>query len=90
MREKWVNVYVVTRHYGGPQEGGWWRNRREAIAAVPVCKGQRPERIKAALAKHFDHLNDGNIYSVLGGVAVEVCVEDVAKESERVNKPGYE
>jgi hypothetical protein len=23
----WINVYSSTRHYGGPEEGGWWYDR---------------------------------------------------------------
>lgn len=32
----YLNVYLVTRHYGGPEEGGWWYNRGEAVASMPV------------------------------------------------------
>ena len=28
-RLMYVNAYEVTRHYGGPEEGGWWYNRGE-------------------------------------------------------------
>ena len=43
---KYVNVYSVTRHYGGPEEGGWWYNAGEPIESrliadedegVPIC-----------------------------------------------------
>ena len=27
-RECFLSVYEVTRHYGGPEEGGWWYDRR--------------------------------------------------------------
>lgn len=44
MRKLYVNVYLVTRHYGGPQEGGWWFDVGEPLASVPVpadsVKGQ--------------------------------------------------
>ena len=32
----YVNAYEVTRHYGGPEEGGWWYNHHEPIASIPV------------------------------------------------------
>lgn len=32
----YVNTYEVTRHYGGPEEGGWWYNHDEPIASIPV------------------------------------------------------
>ena len=32
----YLNVYAVTRHYGGPQEGGWWFDMGEPLASVPI------------------------------------------------------
>lgn len=32
----YVNAYEVSRHYGGPAEGGWWYNHYEPIASIPV------------------------------------------------------
>jgi hypothetical protein len=31
-----LNVYAVSRHYGGREEGGWWYNRGEPLASVPL------------------------------------------------------
>ena len=31
----YVNVYDVTRAYGGPEEGGWWYDTGEPIASWP-------------------------------------------------------
>jgi hypothetical protein len=31
-----VNVYLVSRVYGGPEEGGWWYDSGEPLASVPV------------------------------------------------------
>lgn len=33
----YVNVYRVTRHYGGPEEGGWWYDAGEPLASVPIA-----------------------------------------------------
>jgi hypothetical protein len=32
----YLNVYEVTRHFGGHEEGGWWYNHHEPIASIPV------------------------------------------------------
>lgn len=32
----YVNAYSITRHYGGPEEGGWWFNHRQPIASIPI------------------------------------------------------
>lgn len=90
VRERWVNAYAVTRHYGGPEEGGWWWDRYTSLASVPVCKGQRAEAIRARLERHFAGEKHGNIYSVLGGVDVVVRIEDAPKASETTERPRYE
>ena len=32
----YLNAYAVTRHYGGPEEGGWWYNSGEPLASIPI------------------------------------------------------
>lgn len=32
----YLNVYAITRHYGGPEEGGWWYNSGVPVACVPM------------------------------------------------------
>jgi hypothetical protein len=32
----YINVYAVTQHYGGGEEGGWWFLAGEPLASVPV------------------------------------------------------
>lgn len=32
----YVNAYAVTRHFGGPEEGGWWYNAGRSLASIPV------------------------------------------------------
>lgn len=36
MSRLYVNVYAVTRYYGGSEEGGWWYDVGEPLASVPV------------------------------------------------------
>ncbi len=125
----YVNAYEVTRHYGGPEEGGWWYNHQEPIASIPIraisvkghgdhcyqCDRARREVIdldgkvakmckwgfelvpadmdqKDMFVKHLEDLyadvKEGDIYSVLGGTDVHVCVED--HPGERTPRPHYE
>lgn len=37
---RYVNAYVVSRHYGGPEEGGWHYDRRDAVASVKTREGR--------------------------------------------------
>lgn len=32
----YVNAYEVSRHYGGPEEGGWYYNAGNLLASIPV------------------------------------------------------
>lgn len=127
----YVNAYTVTRHFGGREEGGWWYNRYEPIASIPVraisheghesvcyqcdcarrgdlkedgtayklckwgfhLKAEKPEQVeyfKKHLQELYEDLNEGCIYSVLGGVVVEICVEDHIGQISPITKPHYE
>lgn len=32
----YVNIYAVSRAYGGPEEGGWWFDTGEPVGSIPV------------------------------------------------------
>lgn len=85
----YVNVYEVTRRFGGHEEGGWWYNWYECLECVP-CKEKYSDEIKNDLWEEYKHLQYGDIYSVLGGVKIEVCIENKRCESETVKRPHYE
>lgn len=125
----YVNVYSVTRHYGGHEEGGWWYNHREPMASIPIeaisteghnnscynCYQAREGKIDPETGKPFvlckwgfelqpnfeqkemmmNHLEqlfgkerEGNIYSVLGGIDIQIVVE--RHPGERTKRPFYE
>ena len=90
---KYVTAYEVTRHFGGPEEGGWWWNANDLIETVIVGRPATPEMIdtvmEALKAKHQDKAS-GDIYSVLGGTAVAVYVEDLPGENTTTRTPHYE
>jgi hypothetical protein len=85
----YVNVYSVTRHYGGAEEGGWWYNWYECIETYPV-KNKAAELIREELEAEHNHKKFGNIYSVLGGRDIEIYIEETPKESETTERPYYE
>lgn len=85
----YVNVYSVTRHYGGPEEGGWWYNWYSCIEVFPV-KNKRSDIVEEELEAEHAYKKYGNIYSVLGGRDIEVRVEAAPKESETKRAPHYE
>lgn len=87
--ELWVNVYAVTRHYGGPEEGGWWYDQQTPVRCVP-CVRWYSASIKERLEKEFKELDRGDISSVNGGVEHRVHIEQKAGESDPQETPHYE
>ena len=86
----YAGVYAVTRHYGGSEEGGWWYNTREHILSIPFleCTSEELDAIHAFLEPRFP--NDGDIYSVRGGVEFELLVEWNQGEHHDVRRQHYE
>lgn len=84
----WVNVYTVSRCYGGPEEGGWWFDALEFIEGHPVLRCEAEELREELLELHQDR-EWGNISSVLGGEKLVVYVEDYEAESETTERPVY-
>jgi hypothetical protein len=44
--EKLDGVYAVTRHCGGPEEGGWWFNALEHVESAPLPYNVRRAQYK--------------------------------------------
>lgn len=84
-----VNVYSVTREYGGPEEGGWWYNAYVLEHSEPTTSSLAPA-LKCRLEKEYDWVNEGNIYSMRGGTQLAVYIENEAGESETKYRPRYE
>lgn len=84
-----VNIYSVTREYGGPEEGGWWYNCNDCIEVVPVAN-KNSDLMKELMEKKYASHKHGNIYSVLGGRDIEVEIESEPQQSETRERPHYE
>lgn len=85
----YVNVYKVTRKYGGPEEGGWWYNDFECLEVYPV-RNKNSDIIKKEMEEEYASIKHGNIYSVLGGADLAVYIEFEPKQYETREKPHYE
>tara|TARA_R100000329_G_C7603249_1_gene213954 strand:- start:123 stop:488 length:366 start_codon:yes stop_codon:yes gene_type:complete len=92
---KFVSIYETTRHFGGREEGGWYYNWSDCIFSkyIPNCDGSDlPFVIKSlveSLLREFG-TGHGNIYSVLGGVMIDIYLENVAGENQDTERPRYE
>lgn len=98
-RSKFLTVYQITRHYGGPEEGGWWYNWYEPVVTGPSPKffrGTSMRKVKKVNA-YYDRMdrfwrqrNEGNIYHANGGIEFWVCEENRQFENSTKVKPHYE
>jgi len=100
-----VNAYAVSRHYGGPEEGGWWYDAGEPLASVPIEAtenetGLAPldpeqaerirEQLRAQLSEYKTSRASQGRYSVLGGDDIEVYIEDHPAQHFPEQRPHYE
>jgi len=87
----YLNVYAVTRHYGGPEEGGWWFNAGEPLASIPLANptDDQIEAERTRLQSIFADHAEGDIYSVNGGVKICVYTEDHLAASWPTETPYY-
>jgi hypothetical protein len=84
-----VNVYSITREYGGPEEGSWYYNDYNCIKTVQ-CLNSESAELRQELEKEYESYKYGNIYSVLGGRDIEVRTEFEEAASETKDRPVYE
>ncbi len=84
----YVSAYEVTRQYGGAEEGGWWYNWLDLVETTASLRRDADEVVETLKARH-QHRAVGDIYSVLGGVAIQVDIEDESGESQSKERPHY-
>ena len=92
--QRYVNVYEVTRNYGGPEEGGWYWDSGEPMLSVKVT-GKSEGEVEAAelilledLAKAYP--DTGARYGVLGGEDYFVRIEEHEGKAWPEEIPHYE
>lgn len=88
-RPVYLNVYDVTRHFGGREEGGWWYNAGELVETVETTE-EKCDEVRAQLLEKHKGRNVGDIYSVLGGVLLEVQVDEEPGANWPAERPHYE
>lgn len=87
-----VSVYSVTRHYGGPAEGGWyynWNNFTGVSERVPWWNTEAVQ--KSLMDLYKDDQPKYDIYSEANdGPQYETFVELCAGENQTKQRPHYE
>ena len=95
MKYKYVCVYELTRHYGGPEEGGWYYDAGTLLKVMPVI----PSKWAALSDRIYKWCKRKNKltsprYSVLGGSDYEVrdwyrSLDEIPKSFPQ-ERPHYE
>ena len=86
-----ITLYLTTREYGGPEEGGWWYNWDYNHTSIPTIfdEDNNTASVKMLLDAAGHHIG-GDIYSVLGGVQGWVRIERIAGSAKSTEIPRYE
>lgn len=87
----YISLYLTNRHYGGPEEGGWYYNTDELSLSIPTL--YNVDMIKRVL---HDVIKDraeieiyGGIESVLGGQYGWIRIEKIPGSAERLDGQAY-
>ena len=87
----YISVYTITRHYGGPEEGGWWYNLSHLRETLPFAYSKTSEDLlRKHLTEKWEDEHGGDIYSVLGGSEMEILVEVSPGKHQDTEVPHYE
>lgn len=85
-----ISTYAITRHFGGPEEGGWWYNASCLVASIPLMNpGDPEEAAQLTTLLESRHEDEGDIYSVLGGVEFHTMPEHRRGENHDTARPIY-
>lgn len=89
----YLNAYELERCYGGPEEGGWWFDSGTPVLSYWV--GGHPKDLATALQIIYSQWEEAvatsrEYTSVLGGLEIEVRLEDHPAKYFPEETPRYE
>lgn len=87
---QWVNVYTVTRAFGGRENGGWYYLKYECIASKQVLIWEADTLQKNWERQYVASHKWGDLFSKRGGQEVIVLVEKTRGARRTRSKPNYE
>lgn len=84
----YVNVYEVTRCYGGAEEGGWYYDAGTVVVSIKVADEAEAEAVSTAMKAEYPYT--GYRSSVVYRPDFDVCIEPHEGESYPTWIPRYE
>lgn len=94
--DKLIGKYHVTRHYGGPEEGGWWFDMYEFKSSFPYPPIIDTEECLYGFVYQLNseakaaQSNPQGRFSVENGTDVRFLIEDTPGEHQSTTRPHYE
>jgi hypothetical protein len=88
----YVNAYEVSRHFGGPEEGGWYYDVGEPMASIPCMTEDEVERASIQIYENLGPTYQGRRtrFSVIGEENLKVVFESHPAEPWPKETPHYE
>ena len=84
---KYVNIYLVDKAYGGPEEGGWWYDYGVAVGSLPFTDKMHKAAIEWGEAQNASRPNISSVSSI-GQYAVNIEEEQAKNFPDQ--RPFYE
>ena len=83
--EVYVNAYIVTREYGGPEEGGWYYDAGYPVASMPVfvvvdIADEEIEEVRSGQSPWFDDVDEFLFVQAKDTDEVQMVREKMYKE----------
>lgn len=87
----YVSQYTVDRHYGGPEEGGWWYDWEDldGVVAEFADKDEAFSYARACNGFIRDQFGEAERFSVHGSPDKACYVESVVGEHQTTERPHY-
>ena len=88
----YVNVYLIDKSYGGPEEGGWWFDTGEIIRIIPCSSKKKAHRTMRLVELVVTKFNEGRrpISSVLSKGVLEAIISQSPGQNYPSQRPHYE
>ena len=90
---RWVNVYLLERLYGGPEEGGWWYDAGIPRISLPIdflSTDDVEDLVEELEEKYPDGGKRSSVLYGEGGYDYQVVIEDKPASYWPEEAPHYE
>lgn len=85
-----VNAYLVSTQYGGPEEGGWWWTAYDLLDSVKVSSEEESQTVVKELWRKYVDMNDpAKLSDVNSEGKVRIYTEKEQGEQETKHAPTY-